>query len=403
MSEPKVRESTLSFNFNEQMYESAGELPTMYRALNLAPRTGHPYWIYEAIQRQPELVRESIETIPEAAEKIAKAFMDGGKKRILLSGIGASYHLAACAAHVLWSVAGIPCEFVESSEGLLSDIPWDYPNLMFFGLSASGNSKETVEHALLAKQNGAFVVSMTNLDHTRLTAAADISYVAPGGYGLVWDLTTRLAPFAYLASELALRLGKHKEDILALRAALTQIPYQMTSTLKAIDGVCRRVGVSLQSRRSVVIPASGNLLPVAWEMALRFEEMAHYPAKGRPVVDFLHGGVGYVAENIATVVMAAPGKTYSYSQRLAQVTQTLKTPCIAVVSEEDEQIAPLGDEVIRIPETHPALRPLLYLLPAQLIPYYTEVARPGGNPDAQQTDQPKYARAFDVAYPPKSH
>jgi glucosamine--fructose-6-phosphate aminotransferase (isomerizing) len=153
------------------------------------------------------------------------------------------------------------------------------------------------------------------------------------------------------------------------------------------------------------------LLPVAWEMTLRFEELAHFPARGRPMVDFLHGAVGYLAEDescggaaiSAAIILAAPGKTYPFSLRVAHVTQALKTPCVAVVEEGDTEISPLTDEIVRLPVTHPVLRPFLYLLPAQMIPYYVEVSRPGGNPDIQRTDQPRYGRAFDVAYPPKSH
>ena len=85
------------------------------------------------------------------------------------------------------------------------------------------------------------------------------------------------------------------------------------------------------------------------------------------------------------------------------MTREVKSPCVVIADEEEEVLTSLADWVVRIPVTHPDLTPLLYVLPAQLIPYYTEAVRPGGNPDAQRTDQPRYARAFDVAFPPKSH
>jgi len=103
------------------------------------------------------------------------------------------------------------------------------------------------------------------------------------------------------------------------------------------------------------------------------------------------------------MLLAPPGETYEYALRAARVTQTVKSPCIAMVDKDDEVVSSLVDGVVRLPVAHPALKPLLYVLPANLIPYYTEVARSGGNPDVQRTDQPPYARAFDVAFPPKSH
>jgi glucosamine 6-phosphate synthetase-like amidotransferase/phosphosugar isomerase protein len=82
----------------------------------------------------------------------------------------------------------------------------------------------------------------------------------------------------------------------------------------------------------------------------------------------------------------------------------VKSPCVAVIDEDDKGgIAPIVDGVLRLPVVHPLLKPLLYILPGQLLPYYTEVARPGGNPEIQRSELPQVARAFDVAMPPKSH
>jgi glucosamine--fructose-6-phosphate aminotransferase (isomerizing) len=403
MSASKVLESTLSLNFDESAYEDAHETPTLYRALRLEPRHQHPFWIYDSILKQCRLAGASLEIIPPIAEQMAAAFVAKGKKRILFSGIGASFHLAASAAHLFGEVTGLQADFIDSSEALLSDLPYEYADALVVGLSASGNTLEAVEHLRKARESGALTAAFVNLDHTRLVQESELPFVAPGGYGFLWDYTTRLAPLAYLATELALQRKSPVEPLVRLRDELLRLPPLMEQVVQSIDARCRTIGEYLLPLRAAVAPASGNLLPVAWELTLRFEEMAHFPARGRPTVDFLHGGVGHLAGDIAAVLLAAPGKTYPFSRRVAQVTQVLKTPCIAVVEENDTEIAPLADEVVRLPGTHPVLRPLVYLLPAQLIPYYLEVSRPGGNPDILRTDQPRYARAFDVAYPPRSH
>jgi glutamine---fructose-6-phosphate transaminase (isomerizing) len=403
MSEPKVLESTLSLNFDESAYENAHDYPTLYRAMRLEPRRQHPFWIYDSIVKQCRMAGDALDSIHPVAERIAAAFIAQGKNRILFSGIGASYHLAASAAHIFSEVTGLQADFVDSSEALLSGLVYDYSDSLVVGLSASGNTLEAVEHLRLARDAGALPVAFVNLDHTRLVQECELSFVAPGGYGYLWDYTTRMAPLVYLATELALQLKRAQKPLLRLRDDLSHIPSLMEQTVQSIDARCRSIGEGLLPLRAAVVPASGNLLPVAWEMTLRFEELAHFPSRGRPVVDFLHGGVGHLAEDIATILLAAPDKTYPFSLRAAHVTQALKTPCVAVVEEDDTEISSATDEIVRLPVTHPVLRPFLYLLPAQMIPYYVEVSRPGGNPDIQRTDQPRYGRAFDVAYPPKSH
>ena len=403
MSNPQVIESTLSFRFDDPVYEQAYQYPVLYRAMGLEPRRQHPFWIYDAIQQQPGLIAETLNIIPEIASRIAADFVARNKRRILFSGIGASYHLGASAALVFQEIAGLPAEFVDSSEALFNQAVYAYADSMVVGLSASGNTREVVEHVRLARASGALTVAMVNLDKTRLVAESQHAFVAAGGYGMVWDYTTRLAALIYLAIEIARQRKGTTGENHAYAAALQEIPRLMEQTLIRIDPVCQQIGRNLGSMRAAVISSAGRLLPVSWEMCLRFEEMAHYPSRGRSLVDFLHGGPGYIAGDIATILLVESGEAYPFALRAALVTQTVKTPCFAVVEDGESTIANLADQVIRLPVVPPVLRPFVYLLPAQLVPYYLETSRPGGNPDIQNTDKPRYARGFDVAYPPASH
>ncbi|HET7377290.1 MAG TPA: SIS domain-containing protein, partial [Anaerolineae bacterium] len=389
--------------FDEAAYESAAELPTYYRAMNLPPRQEHPFHLYDAIRRQPELVAQALKTIVPVAKPMAREIAARHPQRILLTGIGASYDLAATAAHIFSKLTGLPAHWTDSAEAIAAGVSSDYPDTVVIGLSASGNTLETVDHLRLAREAGAYTLAFVNLDNTRLTAAAHDRYVAPGGYGLVWDYSTRLAALTVLAIELAQELGRPAEPLSQLQAMLNEVPAQMQQVLDDVDERCRSLGALTTSLRAAVVVSSGALLPTTWEMSLRFEEMAHFPARGRSVVEFLHGGVGYLAPDILTVLLVPHADAHAAMLRVAKVTQTLKTPFSAIVDHDEREISRLADSVVRLPKTDPLISPLLYVLPAQLIPYYTEVARPGGNPDVQRTDQPIYARAFDVAYPPKSH
>lgn len=405
MKQKKVADSTLSFQYPEEAYEQASAYPTYYRALGLEPRSQHPFCMYEDTYRQPGLVKDALEAISETAIRIGQALKDLDFKKIYLTGLGSSFQLGAALVSVIWALLDIPAENIESSEALLSDGVFDFKNALVIGLSSSGNTVETVEHLKMARAQGAYTLAFTNKDETRLTDAAHDSFASPGGYGLVYDFNSRFAPIVAVLVEIARARGRSAELCQTLAEALAEMPQKMQHALETIDPKCRTFGQHIQhAMRSVVIPASGNMLPIAWEMGLRFEEMAHFPARGRPTVDFLHGGVGFIAPDILTIILAPQGKAHEFSLRVARVTRMVKTPSIAIIDEDDQsEMSQLADDIIRLPKTHALLKPMLYILPAELIPYYTEVARPGGNPDAQRTDQPNYARAFDIAMPPKSH
>lgn len=405
MEKKKVSESTLSFQYDEAAYEMAHEYPTYYRALGLEPRSQHPFGMYDGTMRQPELIRDALQVVPETAKRIAEAVKDMAFNKVLITGLGSSYQLGAEIVYLVWGLLGIPAELTESSEALLSDSVYDFENALVIGLSSSGNTIETVEHLKQAKAAGAYTLAFTNTENTRLTNAAHDFFVSPGGYGLIYDFTSRYAPIVVVLSEIAKAKGCSRNKIDIVLKALTEIPEKMQQAIDQMDKKCQYLGEWIRRDMcSVTIPASGNMLPISWEMALRFEEMAHFPGRGRPLIDFLHGGVGHIAPDVMTIVLAPQGKTYEYAVRTVNVARTIKAPCIAVIDANDNGgIVSQADQIIRIPQTHHLLKPMLYILAAQLIPYYTEVARPGGNPDAQRTDQPNYARAFDIAMPPKSH
>ncbi|HET7375216.1 MAG TPA: hypothetical protein VFK30_00820, partial [Anaerolineae bacterium] len=124
----KVIESTLAFGFDEAAYESAAELPTYYRAMNLPPRREHPFHLYDAIRRQPELVAQALKTIVPVAKPMAREIVARHPQRILLTGIGASYDLAATAAHIFSKLTGLPAHWTDSAEAIVAGVSSDYPD-----------------------------------------------------------------------------------------------------------------------------------------------------------------------------------------------------------------------------------------------------------------------------------
>lgn len=402
MESRNIHENSIVDSVDREVHEAAPEYPAHYRTLNRAPRQQHPYWSFDDIRMQPERIRAVLELPEQQFEELADILTARFTERFLFCGVGSSLNLAMSAAHAMWRIAARPAGWQDSSEALLGEAVLESQGTAVIGLSASGNILEVVEHIRKARLEGALTLAFVNQDQTRLAQAAEYTWVDPGGYGLIWDYTSRLTAIIRLAITLG-RRAEHPQEAEAIASALQAIPDQMQELIDNITPRCAALGKMILKMRAGVIVASSNQTASAAEMALRFKEMAFFPAQSGGLVEFLHNGIGYLDAEVLTILLAPSDRTRPYTRRLAQITQIIKSPLLAIVDEDDQSVAPQADGVIRIPQVHVALKPLLYAIPAQLLPYFTAVADPEGNPDIHRTDRTAYARAYSVAFPPQTH
>src|SRR2546427_8354497 len=67
-------------------------------------RSAHPYHIYDAIQQQPDRIAQLLENTGAEIERAAEAA--ASRRRLVLAGIGSSYHAALIWAHFLRHLSG---------------------------------------------------------------------------------------------------------------------------------------------------------------------------------------------------------------------------------------------------------------------------------------------------------
>ena len=132
--------------------------------------------------------------------------------------------------------------------------------------------------------------------------------------------------------------------------------------------------------------------------------MSHIPTKGMCAGRHLHGALGLTQPNILTIIVAPQDEpAYDELRDIAQATYMLKSPSIALISEEDEAVAEQVDDVFRLPETDPHLFAILAILPGQLLPYWGAVAQGDINPDTQRANIARHAKVWNWLFPKETH
>jgi glucosamine--fructose-6-phosphate aminotransferase (isomerizing) len=122
--------------------------------------------------------------------------------------------------------------------------------------------------------------------------------------------------------------------------------------------------------------ARGINFAIAAEGALKMKEISYVHAEGMPAGELKHGTLALIEKNTPVVVICP--KDYTYEETIANAHETKARGAFVIgVSEE---MNPIFDEWIEIPEVDEVFQPLVTVVPLQLLAYYSALAR-GRDPD----------------------
>jgi len=391
----------------ERAIEGTGEYPVMYIALGSKPKTRHPFNLYRDIMSIPQALASTLKSIPGSVSEVADHILKHKINRIIGTGLGTSQFVAMGAAQALGNFAGWDGDAVDSGEFIYSRRNWELQRSAFIVFSGSGRTFDSNRAAEKARKGGAYVVAVTSVPFSPLTKLAHHTIVCKGGFDTggsdTFHYATRMAAGVLLAIELGRRVSPRRLDYDKLAAQLYSLPGWLQKNVKYLDGRCRTIARQFRNARCFITVAGGPNLATAEEFALKFDEMAHIPCKAMCPDRHIHGALGLTDERIVTAIIAPPGPSYPWLKQVAQATVGLKTPSLGILTEHDQEIAPMMDYVVRLPSLDENIFAVAATLVVQLIPYYCAVELGNINPDCQRANIPKHARVWMELFPKGSH
>ncbi|HEX2645720.1 MAG TPA: AMP-binding protein, partial [Candidatus Dormibacteraeota bacterium] len=368
----RIKPWGIGTNVREQI-EATGEVPIMYQALGTPVRAEHPFNLYNDIRSQPDALAGTFETAHEAVE-VARRLQERRPESVIGLGSGTSQYVAQVANAAFARFAGLPGWDFDSLAFLRYPPAVDFRKLAVMAYSGSGSTVDTVAAAKRSREAGAYTVAFTSVDGSPVVQNTDSRILTAGGFDTggsdTFHYTARVAAAIYLALELGKLRRPGAHDYAALQAKLLETPKLMGERLDAIDARCRTIAERYHRVRGILVVGAGSNYGTAEEIALKFDEMSHIPAKPMLPGRHIHGALGLTDEAILTVLVAPPGPGYEDLVTVAKVTNMLKTPAVAIVSDDDTQIGDLVDYVVRVPLNDETLFSVLAVLPGQLLPYW---------------------------------
>jgi glucosamine--fructose-6-phosphate aminotransferase (isomerizing) len=299
--------------------------------------------------------------------------------RIVIVACGTSWHAGLVGEYLLEEYARIQVEVEYASEFRYRN-PMINDDDVVIAISQSGETADTLAAIRLVKEHSkATILGICNVAGSSIPRETHAGvYTHAGleiGVASTKAFTAQVTVLAMMAFLIGYRRNKiSKEQYLELIQELTTIPEKMSRILKQ-EAHIKQVAALYDKVANALYMGRGSLFPVALEGALKLKEISYIHAEGYPAAEMKHGPIALIDENMPVFVLAVKDSSHDKIVSNIQEVKARKGKVIAIVTEGDRAIGKIADQVIEIPQCHPALSPLLAVVPLQIISYYIGVAR----------------------------
>ena len=379
--------------------ETEGEVKEVNLDLSMLDHDGFDHFMLKEIFDQPNVLRDCMSgRIVESPYSSAQTGHDGPTsglqvvlsavtqhrrellraRRIIIVSCGTSWHAGLIGKQYLEHFCRIPVEVAYASEFRYSD-PVIEPDDVVMAISQSGETADTLAAIQQAKAQGAMVFGVVNGVGSSIARESHTGvYIHVGpeiGVASTKAFTGQVTVLAMIALALGMAKGTvTQEEYDETIHGLVQIPDQIRTVLKQNDKI-KEIARRFAKASNCLYLGRGWNFPVALEGALKLKEISYIHAEGYPAAEMKHGPIALIDEQMPVVFIATHHGLYQKIISNMQEVISRGGHIYAIVTEGDEQVKNMVDDIIEIPQTIGWLVPLLSVIPLQLLSYHVAVAK----------------------------
>jgi glucosamine--fructose-6-phosphate aminotransferase (isomerizing) len=346
---------------------------------------GYDHFMLKEVFEQPQTIFDSLRgRLDSKAGKLTlgglREHMDLLKdaNRIIIVACGTSWHAGLVAEYMIEELCRIPVEVEYASEFRYRN-PVVGKGDVIIAVSQSGETADTLVAMESAKEKGAIILGVCNVvgsSIARLSNGGVYTHAGPEiGVASTKAFTAQLAVLCLIG----LKIAEAKGTITAQRFQhlldeLEGVPDKVAIALKLNDQT-KAIANKYKDARDFLYLGRGYNFPIALEGALKLKEISYIHAEGYPAAEMKHGPIALVDENLPVVFVATKDKYYDKVVSNIQEIKARKGKVIAVITEGDQIISGMADDVIVVPEADELVAPIISVIPLQLLAYHIGVLK----------------------------
>ena len=344
---------------------------------------GHAHYLHREITDQPETVRRALAGRLDA--RFATARLGGlnleprellGVRRVRLLGCGSALYAGMSGAHMIESLARLPCD-AESAAEFRYRSPVIERDTLYVAVSQSGETIDTLAAVREIRRKGGIVLGVVNGVGSTIAREVDGGIYLHAGPEVSVASTKAWTGMLSVFALLALLLGRLR-DVSPQRGAhlvaeLEALPDRIDDALALEPHIA---GIAERHARcaSAFFVGRTAAFPVAVEGAQKLKEISYVHAEAYPASELKHGPLALVTEETPCVVLLPDTELLGKSMGSLEEIRARSAPVIALTDSPLERIDALATDVIRLPPVDPLLKPILMGVALQLFAYHAALA-----------------------------
>jgi len=359
----------------------------------MAEKGGFKHFMLKEIYEQPRSVRDTVQG--RISLDTGRVFLDEMKniteddfKRftsIKIAACGTSWHAGLAGKYMIEQLARIPVDVDYASEFRYRDPVVD-DNSLLLVISQSGETADTIAALREARERGAKVLAICNVQGSMIVREADgtiLTHAGPEiGVASTKAFTAQMVALYLLGLYLGgLRGVLSPEEARHHAQQLAELPVKLEHLLNESDEL-EELSKEFFRSTDFLYLGRGINFPVALEGALKLKEISYIHAEGYPAGEMKHGPNALIDERLPVLFINTREEGNRSSELRYEKTHSnivevkaREGIVISVLTEGDKMSADESDYVINIPPSSDLLSPIISVIPLQLLAYHIAVRR----------------------------
>jgi glutamine---fructose-6-phosphate transaminase (isomerizing) len=359
----------------------------------MAEKGGFKHFMLKEIYEQPRAVRDTVQG--RISLDSGRVFLDEMQNiteadfqrftSIKIAACGTSWHAGLAGKYMIEQLARIPVDVDYASEFRYRDPVMD-DNTLLLVISQSGETADTIAALREAKELGAKVLAICNVQGSMIVREADGTILTHAGPEIGVASTKAFTSQMIALYLLGLYLGELRGSLSPEQAQhhaqqLAELPVKLEHLLNDSDEM-EELSKEFFRSTDFLYLGRGINFPVALEGALKLKEISYIHAEGYPAGEMKHGPNALIDERLPVLFIntreegnRASELRYEKTHSNIVEVKAREGIVISVLTEGDTMSASESDHVIEIPASSDLLSPILSIIPLQLLAYHIAVRR----------------------------